>query len=163
MRNAGLSRKADRMRFGAWGFCPMLGRSTRWLAGLLLLATAAWAAYTEPRLALLRASALHAASGRITLRIEGSFSFADAVQLALPLTVTVTQDALSARFDLAGNAFLSSGGPEQRVDGPGVVRVARRELWIVLPPQFGAGSASVQITAAYGDKPIASNRLQVTL
>ena len=45
------------------------------------------AANTEPTLALMRATAARSTSGRVTVTLEGSFSFADTVQLQLPLQV----------------------------------------------------------------------------
>ncbi len=122
------------------------------------------AAITEPRLALMRATAYQAASGRVTLTLQGTFSFADAVQLAIPLNVTVLQGALGARFDLAGNVFTTqNGGAEQPAAGPGVVDIAERKITLVLPAGFTSGPAVVQIVANFDGKAIASNRLAVSL
>lgn len=122
------------------------------------------AAYTEPRLALTRATPVRSASGRVTVKIEGTFSFADAVQLALPVSVTVSQGSLQARFDLDGNVFTSiSGGPEQPTPGPGLVSVGEREITVVLPPAFTAGQATVRVILSYQDRPIASNSLSISL
>ncbi len=133
--------------------------------GLLLLVSAPLhAAVTEPRLALMRVTAYRAAGGSISLTLEGSFSFADAVQLALPLNVVVTQNQLSARFDLSGNVFTTTApGPEQAAPGPGIVRITARQITLVLPPGFATGAATAQITATYGSQPIASNRLGFNL
>ena len=135
------------------------------VAALLLCAsTVSQAAYTEPRLALLRVTPYRATTGVITLKVEGSLSFADAVQLALPLSVTIAQGQLSARFDLAGNVFTTTaGGAEQPVAGPGVITIAQRAITLVLPPGFATGAASAQVTAAFDGKLISSNRLSFDL
>lgn len=121
------------------------------------------AAFTEPRLALMRVTAYRSTNGTSTLKLEGSFSYADAVQLALPLSVVVTQGQLSARCDLAGNVFTSTGGSEQPAAGPGVISFAPREIVLVLPAGFTAGTATAQVVATYGSQPISSNRLSFTL
>jgi hypothetical protein len=145
-----------------------LGYQSGWsvlLATLLIFAsTMSQAAYTEPRLALLRVTPYRSTTGTITLKIEGSLSFADAVQLALPLSVSITQGSLSARFDLAGNVFTSTaGGAEQAAAGPGVIAIAPRAITLVLPPGFTTGAASAQVTANYDGKLISSNRLSCDL
>lgn len=150
---------------GNWGICPT------WRLGAALLAIVVVcsinartdAAFTEPRLALLRVSAYRSTSGTITLKLEGSFSHADAMQLGLPLNVIVTQGALTARFDLAGNVFTSTGGAEQPASGPGVVGFAQREIVLVLPAGFSAGASTAQIVMTYDNRPISSNRLSFTL
>ena len=143
---------------------PFLPRIAALLVLLLLASAPAHAAITEPRLALMRVTAYRAAGGAISLTLEGSFSFADAVQLALPLNIIVTQGQLSARFDLAGNVFTTvASGPEQPASGPGIIRIAARQAILVLPPGFETGAATAQITATYGSQPIASNRLGFTL
>ncbi|MBI3784012.1 MAG: hypothetical protein HY270_11490 [Deltaproteobacteria bacterium] len=134
------------------------------LAALLAAIAPAQAAYTEPRLALLRASSVHSSTGGISVQLEGSFSFPDVVQLDMPLQILVTQGTLAARFDLNGNVFTSvNGGPEQVTPGLGVVRVAARQIVLALPAGFGAGAATVQVVATYEGKPISSNRLGVSL
>ena len=127
---------------------------------LVRMAMPAAAAITEPRLALMRVTSYRSASGSTTLKLEGSFSFADAVQLALPLNVTATQGQLSARFDLSGNVFTTmAGGAEQPASGPGVIGVVQREITLVLPAGFTAGEAMAQVIATFENRPIASNRL----
>jgi len=112
----------------------------------------------------MRVTAYRAAAGATSLTVEGSFSFADAVQLALPLNVVITQNQFSARFDLAGNVFATTAsGPEQSVPGPGIIRITARQITLVLPPGFETGAATAQITATYGSQPIASNRLEFNL
>lgn len=148
-----------------WGICPALGSCAPYVAAavLLLIGMQVEAAFTEPRLALLRVSAHQSRAGSSTLTIEGSFSYADTVQLALPLNVVVTQGQLTARFDLAGHVFISTGGPEQPATGLGVISFAPREIVVVLPTGFSAGAAAVQVVANYEGKIISSNRLSFTL
>jgi hypothetical protein len=134
------------------------------LVVLLLASGAARAADTDPTLALMRASAVRGAGGRATLTLEGSFSFANAVQLGLPLQIVVTQGARSVRYDLDGGVSQSvGGGPSQTVPPPGLIGMSDRTITLVLPVEFGAGDATVQVVGAYSDKPIASNRLGITL
>jgi hypothetical protein len=131
---------------------------------LLVCGSSLQAASTEPRLALMRAIAYRSAGGSITLKLEGSLSFADALQLGLPLNVVITQGTLNARFDLAGNVFTSAaGGPEESAPGPGVVSIGTREIVLVLPAGFTAGAATAQLVASYSSQPIASNRLEFGL
>ena len=121
------------------------------------------AAFTAPRLALTQVTSFHSASGGMTLDLQGTFSFADAVQLAVPVNVIVKQGQLTARFDLSGNVFTSRGRAEQAAPGPGVIRFAQRNLTLVLPPGFVVGAATAQIAATFDGKLIASNLLRCTL
>lgn len=150
-----------------WGISPTLRVTTHLLLlGAMLggLAGGARAAYTEPRFALTRLTSYTSSTGRFTVKLEGTFSFADALQLGMPLNVFVTQGSVSARLELNGNVFLSlAGAPEQPTAGPGVVAVAQRELTVVLPAEFVAGNAQVRVVASYDNQQIASNQLSVTL
>ena len=130
-------------------------------AALFLLACGpVFGADTDPTLALMRASAVCGASGRATVTLEGSFSFANAVQLALPLEIVVTQGTRSARYDLAGSVSVSvGGGPPQAAPPPGLIGMSDRTITLVLPAEFTAGEASVQVVGSYSGKTIASNRL----
>ena len=142
-------------------------RPTRQAVVLLLvalLATQAFAANTEPTLALMRATAVRAASGRITVTMEASFSFADAVQLALPVDIVVSQGTRVAHFSLDGQVSLSeNGGPILVIDPPGVLSVSERTIVLVLPASFGPGEATARITADYGRKGVASNELRFSI
>lgn len=133
--------------------------------GLIVVSSAlVRAANTDPTLALMSAAAVHATSGRATLTIEGSFSFADAVQLALPLVIVVTQGTRSARYDLSGNVTVSlDGGAGQPAPGLGVLGMTERTITLVLPAEFAAGVAAAQIVGTYDGKQIASNTLRFTL
>jgi len=134
------------------------------VALVALFAKPVGAAFTEPRLALMRATAYRSVTGVVTVKLEGTFSLDDTVQLALPLDVVVQQGPLTARFDLGGNAFITVGAnPEQPAPGPGVIGVAPREITLVLPPGFAPGDATAQIVATYQGGPVNSNRLPFTL
>src|SRR5512140_1079710 len=88
-------------------------------AALIAAATVApaQAAFTEPRLALTRATPFRSDAGKISLELEGTFSFADAVQLGVPVSIRVTQGQTTVRFELDGGVFTSvGGGPEQPGD-----------------------------------------------
>lgn len=163
--NARKQGKISWLRRRPWGIYPRLRHYTQIAAVAVLLAAGPLhAAITEPRLALMRATAYQAASGRVTLTLEGTFSFADAVQLAIPLNVMVVQGSLAARFDLSGNVFTSqNSGAEQAAPGPGIVDIASRKITLVLPPGFTSGPAMVQVIANFDGKGIASNRLAVAL
>lgn len=140
------------------------GKASGGLICLILAMTGvAFAAYTEPRLALLRVTPLRSGAA-ISLRIEGSFSFPDVVQLGMPLQIVVTQPTLTARFDLNGNVFTSANGaPEQPAAGPGIISVAAREVVLALPPGFTTAATTIQAVATYEGKIISSNRLTVNL
>lgn len=143
-------------------------RRPRWALhpALLLLAVAlasapAPAANTDPTLALMRATAVRSTSGRVTVTLEGSFSLADAVQLALPLDIVVTQGSRRARYDLGGQLWLSvAGGVEQPLAGPGVLAIDARAITLVLPAEFDTSEATAQILGGAGGESIASNRLR---
>ena len=142
----------------------ILTQATALAALVALFARPLGAAFTEPRLALMRATAYRSVTGVVTVKLEGTFSLDDTVQLALPLDVVVQQGALSARFDLGGNVFTTVGtNPEQPAPGPGVIGVAAREITLVLPPGFAPGDATAQIVATYRGEPVNSNRLPFTL
>lgn len=148
-----------------WGISPNLDLCLQ-VAGLLVALTSSMAsgAYTEPRLALMRVTAYHSTAGRVTLKLEGSFSFADALQLGLPINLIIVQGSLKARLDLAGNVFTSAaGGAEQAAPGPGVVGIGEREITLVLPSGFAAGNATAQVVATYDGQQIASNQLSFLL
>jgi len=135
------------------------------LAALLsTAATVGYAANTEPSLALVSAAAARGSSGRVTVTLEGSFSFDDAVQLALPLQIVVAQGGRTARFDLAGNVTLSvDGGAPQPAASPGLVGITNRIITLVLPSGFDSGDATAQLLTTYEGKTIASNLLRFTL
>ncbi len=134
------------------------------MALLALLSTTAPAANTEPSFAISEATTFRSAAGQITLRLQGSFSFADTVQLGLPLNVIVSQGQLAARFDLAGRVFVSvNGAPEEPASGPGVIKFAPREILLVLPPGFTSGAAAVQVFFVDGNRTVGSNHLSLSL
>jgi hypothetical protein len=139
--------------------------ATALVSMLVAAPRAAHAASTEPRFAIVEASAFRATSSqRISLRVGTSFSFADTLQLSLPLQVLVQQGALAARLDLAGNVFTStSGGAEQPAPGPGILSVGEREILLVLPTGFVPGPATVQLSTDVGGQVLTSNSLTVTL
>jgi hypothetical protein len=84
---------------------PITSAAALLLAALLVLsADRTRAANTEPTMALMRATAVRAASGRITVTMEASFSFADAVQLALPVDIVVSQGTRVAHFSLTARS-----------------------------------------------------------
>src|SRR5262249_59155639 len=112
----------------------------------------------------MRATAYRSASGVVTLKLEGTISLDDTVQLALPLEVIVQQGPLSARFDLGGNVFTTVGGnPQQPASGPGVIWVAPREITVGLPPRLPPGAAPPHILPTYPAEPLNSNRLSLPL
>lgn len=161
-----IQRGSAQPRPEGWGFSPRWWFRTHLAIGAVFAVCAlpSHAAITEPRLALMRATVYQSATGSRTLRLEGSFSFADAVQLALPLNVVITQGQLTARCDLAGNVTTSSGGgAEQPAAGPGVLSFTQREIVVALPAGFSAGEATAQIVATYESQPISSNRLSFVL
>ncbi|MGH7786870.1 MAG: hypothetical protein ACRERC_08390 [Candidatus Binatia bacterium] len=119
------------------------------------------AANTDPTLALMRATAVRSTAGRVTVTLEGSFSLADAVQLALPLEIVIAQGPRRARYDLGGQVWLSiDGGAELLLAGPGVLAVEARAITLVLPAEFDASEATAQILGGYRAEAIASNRLR---
>ena len=143
------------------------GRSLRRVAlaamALLVAAAAAPAANTDPTLALVRATAVRGSSGRATLTLETSFSFDDAIQLALPIEVVVTQGTRTARCALSGSVAMTVDGAPQPAASPGVISVAERSITVVLPAEFGPGEAAAQLVGAYSSKPVASNVLRFAL
>lgn len=121
------------------------------------------AANTDPTLALMRATAVRGSSGRATLTLETSFSFDDAIQLALPIDVVVTQGTRVAHCALSGTVSLTVDGAAQSPGDAGVISVTDRRIIVVLPPQFAAGEASAQLVGAYSSKAVASNVLRFGL
>ena len=144
-------------------------RETRraWMAfaGLVLGAELARASGGSPQLAIFRATPHRSeTTPSVTLEVEASFNFDDALQLPLPVEILVTQGSLTGRFDLAGNVFTSlAGGPEQPSPGLGLIAITRSVIVLVLPSAFSAGPAAVQLLVQYRDTPFASNRLDVDL
>jgi hypothetical protein len=133
-------------------------------AALLSLRAPAVAANTDPTFALTRARAVRSTGDRVTVTLEGSFGVADAVQLALPLEVVITQGGRRAQLDLAGHVRVSvDGGAPQDAPAPGVVAVTSRAITLVLPPGFGPGEAVAQIVGTYAGEAIASNQLRFPL
>ncbi len=145
-----------------WGISPRSGLLP--LLVLVGLCSAAFAAYTEPRLALTRAYVHRSATGTVSLRLQGTFSFADIVQLATPVNVFVTQGSFSARCDQGGNVFTSSGGgPEQPASGVGLISIQPNEMVVVLPTGFTTGNALVRVVMTYDGNDISTNELGVVL
>ena len=143
------------------------GARRAWMAfaGLLLGAQLARASGGSPQLAIFRATSHRSETAQsVTLEVEASFNFDDALQLPLPVEILVTQGSLTGRFDLAGNVFTSlAGGPEQPSPGLGLIAVTRSVIVLVLPSVFSDGPASVQLVVRYQGAPLASNRLDVDL
>ncbi len=130
----------------------------------LVLASASLAANTEPTLALMRATAVRGSSGRVTLTLDASFSFADAVQLGLPVEVLVTQGTRTAHCSLSGDVSVAvDAGPPQPAPPPCVIGVAERTLTLVLPAEFGPGAATAQLVLTQEGRVIASNHLGFTI
>lgn len=139
-----------------------------WLGAVLALSLAsaitadrsAQGANTEPTLALMRAAAVRAPSGRVTVKLEGSFSFADTVQLGLPVEIEITQASRVARCTLSGDVTLSTdGGGAQPAPPPCVLGVTDRIVTLALPAGFAAGDATAQLLLVHEGRQIASNRL----
>lgn len=139
-----------------------------WLGAVLVLSLAcaiaadrpADGANTEPTLALMRAAAVRAPSGRVTVTLEGSFSFADTVQLGLPVEIEITQASRVARCMLSGDVTVSTdGGAAQPAPPPCVLGVTDRMVTLALPAGFASGDATAQLLLIHEGRQIASNRL----
>ena len=135
---------------------------------------------TDPTLALTSVEAFASDTGKVSLVIDGTFSFDDLVQFSFPLGVIVSRGSSFVRYGLSGDiaagtsaavtngvaaseiaALLVAGGP---ADAPAtLVRLQDDRLTIALPASFGAGSASVIIYAVLEGDSFVSNTLTVTV
>ena len=150
------------------------------LALLLLGALPAWPSATSPTLAVSAASATRA-DGRLAVTIEGTFDFANAVQVGYPLQLVVFQGTRFVRFGIGDTPrtgttslladgqltlgelppFLGAGDP-----APPDVRIvtftATRAL-VSLPADFIAGAATAQVFTVLPEEPVLSNPLVLVL
>jgi len=152
------------------------------IAGLCLLgmAGAARAGGSSPLLTLGSADAYASSSGAKGVEARGSFNFEDVLEGTFPAGIVVYQGTHFVRFDQAGavvegtSPLLSDGLDATEVPtlvgggGPagapaGLVQLRVDRVTVVLPPTFGAGTASVALYAVYENTGYASNVLTVNL
>jgi len=156
-------------------------RPHRFLAVALVLAAAtAWASATSPTLIVSAARALRAES-RHAVTIEGTFDFANAVQVGYPLQLVVFQGTRFVRYPATGTprtgetalladgrldaaelpAFLAAGAP-----APADVRLVtltETSALVALPASFTAGTATAQVFTVLPEEPVLSNPLALVL
>jgi hypothetical protein len=156
-------------------------RSSRLLAFVLVLAAAtAWASATSPTLIVSAARAVHA-DGRHAVTIEGTFDFANAVQVGYPLQLVVFQGTRFVRYPAAGAprtgdtalladgrldaaelpAFLAAGAPATA--DVRVVTLTATSALVALPADFAPGTATAQVFTVLPEEPVLSNPLALVL
>ncbi len=150
------------------------------MCAVVLGAATAWASATSPTLIVSAARAIRA-DGRHAVTIEGTFDFANAVQVGYPLQLVVFQGARFVRFPASGAprtgetalladgrldaaelpAFLAAGAPvpaEVRV-----VTLGATSALVALPAEFAAGAATAQVFTVLPEEPVLSNPLALVL
>jgi hypothetical protein len=150
------------------------------LAAPFVAAAAAWASATSPTLIVSAARAVRA-EGRHAVTIEGTFDFANAVQVGYPLQLVVFQGTRFVRYPVTGTprtgetpllgdgrldtgelpAFLATGGP-----APADVRLVTltaTSALVTLPADFTAGTATAQVFTVLPEEPVLSNPLALVL
>ena len=150
----------------------------------LALATAAPAGLrasgTSPAL-VLSAAAGAAVDGQRSATLDGSFDFANAVQVAYPLSLVVFQGSRFVRYRLPGAAVagdspeladgqlsaneLDAFGQEGSAAAAGVrvVTLVADRIRVALPPGFTAGQTTAILYAILPDSNVLSNPIDFTL
>lgn len=185
---AGIATVWDRVRFPdrspSARRLPLLHRtvrSRRTIAFVLVLAAAtAWASATSPTLIVSGARAVRA-DGRHAVTIEGTFDFANAVQVGYPLQLVVFQGTRFVRYPAAGAprtgdtplladgrldaaelpAFLAAGEPATA--DVRVVTLTATSALVALPAEFAPGTATAQVFTVLPEEPVLSNPLALVL
>ena len=150
-------------------------------AGAICLTPAAFATPTDPTLVLTNASTATGALHRV-VRADGSFHAQDLVQLAYPLQLLIRETTTGTgylRFDLPGAA--AAGSAAELADGlqadeaeallasgtfaPGarVLFLGLGRLEVLLPEDFPAGPAEIQLFVIDEGEAILSNALPIEL
>ena len=163
-------------------------RSSRWrrrgLLVVLALATAIparlRASGTSPAL-VLSAAAGAAVGGQRSAALDGSFDFANAVQVAYPLNLVVFQGSRFVRYRVPGDA-VAGNSPEladgqlsaDELDafgregsaapaGTRIVTLVSERIRVALPAGFTAGPTTAILYAVLPDSPVLSNPIDFTL
>lgn len=150
------------------------------LALMLLGAMPAWPSATSPTLVVSAASATRA-DGRLAVTIEGTFDFANAVQVGYPLQLVVFQGTRFVRFAIGDTprtgttplladgqlalgelpAFLAAGDPAP--PDVRIVTLTATHALVSLPADFAAGVATAQVFTVLPEEPVLSNPLALVL
>ncbi len=141
---------------------------------------AAWASATSPTLVLSAGQAVQA-EGRYTVTIEGTFDFANAVQVGYPLQIVLFQGTRFVRFPLGGTpltgvaavladgrlnaselpALLAAGSPAS--SEVRLLALTAKTAVLAIPAEFARGAATVQTVALLAEHPVLSNPLALVL
>jgi hypothetical protein len=147
---------------------------------LALACATAWASATSPTLVVSAARATRG-DARHAVIIEGTFDFANAVQVGYPLQLVVFQGTRFVRFPVGGTprtgdttlladgrldaaelpAFLAAGAPaaaEVRI-----VTLTGSSALVSLPASFAPGTATAQVFTVLPEEPVLSNPLALVL
>jgi len=156
-------------------------RSGLLMTGLLLVVpTVVLAGATSPLL-VLSAAAGTVTQGAYTVRLDGDFEFANAVQVGYPLEVVVFQETNFVRFPIAGApvngtsptlndgvlaeaevpAFLGDGQPAPA--GVRIVTIAPLAVRVTLSASFNPGPASALLFTVLPEGTVLSNQLPFVL
>ena len=147
---------------------------------LTVPAGSAHAAATAPHLAL-SAAAGSAVDGSRSAVFDGTFDFANALQLGYPISLVVFQGARFARYPLAGaaatgtspeladgalvagevGALLGEGAPA--ATGVGVVTVTATRVRVTLPATFVPGATTAVVVTVLPEGTLLSNPIGFTL
>ena len=135
---------------------------------------------TSPAL-VLSAAAGAAAGDQRSVALDGSFDFANAVQVAYPLNLVVFQGSRFVRYRVPGAAVagdspeladgqltadeLDAFGQEGSAAAAGVriVTLVTDRIRIALPAGFAAGPTTAILYAVLPDSPVLSNPIDFTL
>ncbi len=135
---------------------------------------------TSPTLVVSAASATRV-DGRVAVTIEGTFDFANAVQVGYPLQLVVFQGTRFVRFTIGDTArtgttslladgqlalgelpaFLGAGAlapPDVRI-----VTFTATHALVSLPAEFTSGGATAQVFTVLPEEPVLSNPLALVL
>lgn len=150
------------------------------LCAIVLVASAAWSSGSAPTLALTGSDGFVSGDGARAVVATGSFNFDDRLQFDFPVGLLVVQGNRVARYDLAGTVvsatspLVADGVTADEIPAllaltgaaaapARLVQIRRDRIAVALPPEIGAGSASVLLYASRDSQSFVSNVVTLEL
>ena len=150
------------------------------LSAILAGAPAAWSSGSAPVLTLTGGDGFAASDGARAVVAHGSFNFDDRLQFGFPVGLLVVQGERVVRYDVSGTvvnatsplvadgvvaadvpailALAGAAAPPARV-----VQIRSDRIAVALPPEIGAGPASVLLYAYKDSESFVSNAVDLEL
>ena len=150
------------------------------LLGALARTSVAWSSGSAPVLTLTGGDGIAASNGARAVVVTGSFNFDDRLQFGFPVGVLVVQGEHVVRYDVSGtivsatSVLVTDGVVAAEIPAlltltgdaaapARVVQIRPDRITVALPPEIGAGPASVLLYASKDSEPFVSNAVELVL